>query len=447
MPTTFPTNSNLATTWIVNPTAGKGSHTTIATALTSASSGDTILITPGTYTENLTLKVGVDLCAYDCDALTPNVSIVGKCTMTTAGTCSISGIRLTTNSDFFLAVTGSAASKVNLIDCYFNCSNNTGISFTSSDSGSQIYMKGCINTFGTTGITLWVSTASGLILIDYCDFFYGSATSTASSNSAAQVVIKHSNLNFPVSCSSTGVLDIVFTTIATNNQNATCITTAGSGSSTITLSTLSSGSASSASIGSGSTLYVLDTTVKSTNTNAITGLGTIFYGPIVFTDSSSIINTTTQTALYTNLAKYKASAQPSFFAYLANAQSNVTGDGTVASVPFDTEDFDVGSNFASNTFTAPVAGKYYLYAQVLAQQVAATMTAEINMIVSGNNYRNGNWGTTVTGNMPQTVSTIVNMAAGDTATVTITYTGGTKVVDIYGASGDRRTYFTGYQLG
>ena len=64
--------------WIVDSTASLGTHTTIAAALTSASSGDTIFIRPGTFTENLTLKAGVDLCAFDCDALTPNVTIDGS---------------------------------------------------------------------------------------------------------------------------------------------------------------------------------------------------------------------------------------------------------------------------------------------------------------------------------------------------------------------------------
>ena len=118
--------------WMVNPVAGSGTHTTIATALTSASSGDTIFIAPGTYTENLTLKAGVNLTAFNCDAITPNVIILGTCTFTAAGTVTISGIQLKTNSNFFLAVTGSAASIVNLKSCYLNCSNNTGISFTTS---------------------------------------------------------------------------------------------------------------------------------------------------------------------------------------------------------------------------------------------------------------------------------------------------------------------------
>ena len=46
--------------FIVAPTIAEGAgYTTIAAALTAASSGNTIFIKPGTYTENLTLKAGV----------------------------------------------------------------------------------------------------------------------------------------------------------------------------------------------------------------------------------------------------------------------------------------------------------------------------------------------------------------------------------------------------
>ena len=94
------TNTFCTAKWIVSPTATDGTHTTIAAALTAASSGDTIFIRPGTYTENLTLKAGVNLAAYDCDAFSGQVTISGKCSFSAAGQVDISGIRLQTNGDF-----------------------------------------------------------------------------------------------------------------------------------------------------------------------------------------------------------------------------------------------------------------------------------------------------------------------------------------------------------
>src|SRR5215469_17495644 len=91
---------------IVDPN-GFGDFTTITAAINAAVSGQTIFLRPGTYTENPTLKAGVNLAAFDADATTPNVIINGKCSFSSAGTVSISGIELQTNSDFCLAVSGS----------------------------------------------------------------------------------------------------------------------------------------------------------------------------------------------------------------------------------------------------------------------------------------------------------------------------------------------------
>ena len=50
--------------------------------------------------------------------------------------------------------------------------------------------------------------------------------------------------------------------------------------------------------------------------------------------------------------------QPSFSASLSADVASATGDGTAYVVALNTEQYDQGSNFAANTFTAPIAGKY-----------------------------------------------------------------------------------------
>ena len=51
-------------------------------------------------------------------------------------------------------------------------------------------------------------------------------------------------------------------------------------------------------------------------------------------------------------------SQPAFLAF-ATAQSGIAED-TDVTILFGTEVFDQGGNFASNTFTAPVTGRYQL---------------------------------------------------------------------------------------
>ena len=60
------TNRYAVANFIVAPTIQEGAnYTSIAAAIADASSGDTIFIKPGTYTEDLTLKAGVYLTAFN----------------------------------------------------------------------------------------------------------------------------------------------------------------------------------------------------------------------------------------------------------------------------------------------------------------------------------------------------------------------------------------------
>jgi hypothetical protein len=285
-------NYSTAVSHIVD-TNGQGDFTTIGAALTAASSGQTIFIRPGTYTENLTLKAGVNLSAYGCD-LENNVIINGKCTFTAAGTVSMSGIQLQTNSDFCLAVTGSAASIVDLNGCYINASNNTGISFSTSSGSAQINLFQCQGNLGTTGIALFTSSSAGSMNIRHSVIGNTGASTTASSASAGTIDIKNSFLSFALSTSSTATIFIQLTNIDTSAINTTSLTANGTGGGGATNSLLQSGTASTISIGTGVTYSVYNCSVSSTNTNAITGAGTLGYGGIDFFGSSTTINTTTQ---------------------------------------------------------------------------------------------------------------------------------------------------------
>lgn len=281
--------------WIVDATAGQGTHTTIAAALTAASSGQTIFIRPGTYTENLTLKAGVNLVAYLGDSYTPNVTIVGKCTFTGAGTVTLSGLYLKTNGDFFLAVTGSAASVVNVVGCFLDCHDNTGISYTSSSSSSAIDIELCNYLYGTNTTPLFASSGAGAI-----SFLYTQSTGSVSSSSGANtcsagtVNSAYSTISSPITFSGTANLSAIGATFATQSVNATCLTIGGSTTSEAINCYFLSGTASSISVSVGCTLHLKGSaTVSSSNANAITGAGVLKYASIDFIGSSSTINTTT----------------------------------------------------------------------------------------------------------------------------------------------------------
>ena len=289
------TNNYGPAKFIVATSAANGTHTTLATAMAAASAGDTIFLRDS-VTENVTITPGVNITAWaGASANTP--SITGTLTMTAAGTSTISGLTLITNSAAIIAVTGSAASILNVNNCYLNCSNNTGITFSSSNAAATISIANCSGDLGTTGIGLYSSSSAGSLLIRYTKMTNTGASTTASSNSAGSVTIMNCIMTIAFSTSSTGIIVIDNSQIDTSAINTICLTTAGSGSANNSYSTYyASGSASAISIGVGTTLGVGQVNVVSTNTNAVTGAGTLVNGGISFTGSSSLINTSTQTA-------------------------------------------------------------------------------------------------------------------------------------------------------
>jgi hypothetical protein len=446
------TNTFGTAKWIVSPTASDGTHTTIASALTSASSGDTIFIRPGTYTENLTLKAGVNLASYNCDAQTPNVTIVGKCTFTAAGTVTISGIRLQTNSDNFLAVTGSAASVVYLNNCYLNCTNATGITFSSSSSSAAIYLNNCYGDLGTTGVALYAHTSSGNLWLYYCVITNSGGSTTANNNSAGSVFFLYCNVSLPLTTSSTGSVTLSYS-IVTGGSATSALVTAGTGTSAIEASRLESGTASAISIGTGTTVEVKGVVnASSSNANAITGAGQIKFNKIYYYSSSGNNVTTKSSNFISEYSIQKSSLQPAFLAVLASTLSNVTGDGTTYTVVFDTTVTNQSSSWnGSTTFTAPVTGLYFLTAQLLVGSLTASFTGMyIAITTTARNYlgaqcnpgvqRDG-----VSNQMTATLTCLANMTAGDTAILKISVSGSTKTISLpTGGATDPRNYFAGY---
>lgn len=276
----------------------KGTFTTIASALSQASTdsyqGD-IFIRAGTYTENPALIAGVNLVALGGDQLSPAVTILGKCTFSGTGTVTISNIQLKTNSDFLLSVTGSSASVVNLQNCFLNCNNNTGIQFSSSSSSAQINMNTCIADTGTTGIAHFSHSSAGVLSILFSQLNNDGASSTANTCSAGQLLLSYTTMNSPITYSSSSNSTFVYCQISTQAQNVTWLTTSGTATVNITACTINSGTASAISIGTGTTVSMQICKIACTNTNAVTGAGTLSYTPIAFGSTGVAVNATTQT--------------------------------------------------------------------------------------------------------------------------------------------------------
>jgi len=137
---------------------------------------------------------------------------------------------------------------------------------------------------------------------------------------------------------------------------------------------------------------------------------------------------------------FNANNTQMFQAYASADQS--ISDYSDHDVVFGGEDFDVGSNFASNTFTAPVAGKYAFFVKLSITGLGSWV--KVKLIPTGKQYQ-----TQETAAAYHTVdfSVIVDMAASDTAKVTVVADDNSYT--IVGGSGStyHQSTFSGFLLG
>lgn len=136
---------------------------------------------------------------------------------------------------------------------------------------------------------------------------------------------------------------------------------------------------------------------------------------------------TNDTFIVTAAGEVTKPLQPAFQATTnpGIAQNSVTGAGTVYTVLYNSERFDVGGDYSSPTFTAPVTGKYLMECCLRVNGVTSSATViRLNLITSnkgyqvieldaGNLFVGGDNGITVNGSM------YVDMDAADTASVQV----------------------------
>ena len=502
--------------FIVDPTAGLADFTTITAAMAAVSSGDVVAVRQGTYPEDFTIPAGVTLTTMGGASDPATVEVVGKITMTDAGTSSIYGIRLTTNGDFSIVVSGTSASILKINNCFFNTADNTAISFTSSSASSQIFLENCNGDLGTTGIKVFENTGSGSLIIFKSRFTNSGASTTANTCSSGSVDLRLSEFNNPITMSATGANTFEYCIFYTVAQNVTSLTLDG-GSSSVKWSRVQSGTAVAVSIDSASA-FITNCSIESSNASAIDGVGTLNYSLLTLANSSNI-TTTTQvlmkegpsallsssnaglsnsltvenedntntsshaivavecggtsggdalsqyivpstttwsqgidnsatvpsvdpfvlsqgTALGTNnvmevgtTGTVNLPLQPAFLANYSTSAANVTGNGTIYTIPYDTEIFDQNADFNTGTgiFTAPVAGRYLFLGQCVISTVGAASLSTLRIQTSNRaylfDYLKPSAVADGVGIVSFQGSTIADMDANDTAKITIALTG------------------------
>ena len=140
-------------------------------------------------------------------------------------------------------------------------------------------------------------------------------------------------------------------------------------------------------------------------------------------------------------------AQPAFSVHKNNTgQDNLAADSSSVVITFGTETYDIGSNFASNTFTAPVTGKYQLSLRVGLNQV----DRDANYVFISINTSNRSYASLIDANFggadpaywQVNTTFLVDMDANDTANCLYQQSGGEAQIDINGAQ--NYTNFSGF---
>lgn len=168
--------------------------------------------------------------------------------------------------------------------------------------------------------------------------------------------------------------------------------------------------------------------------------------------SATILDPSTGTNVMTILTSGEITQplQVAFSACNAVDNADVTGDGTAYTVPFATEIFDQNADFATPTFTAPVTGRYMLSATILLQDLTAAHTSNLRISTSNRLYDSFICKIGVIAEATEAVAMVdsgarmIDMDAGDTATIIMTVSAGAKVVDVAGLSTFMHTQFSGF---
>lgn len=226
-------------TFLVNPTPGEGTHTTIQAAVNAASFGDTIWIYSGTYTEDVSVTTaGIIISAYQS-----SVIIIGNLQYNASGVLQLNNIVLQTALSNALTISGSG-SLVRMYGGGVLATDATGI-LISTTGGGLICRNGNFNT-SSTGIALFnASSADATSLVAFINcYLENSGGSTFTSVYNCQGIFERSFIGFTIQATGTANSRYDYNYITTQSINRTGLILTSSGNYGIHFCSIISGTGS-----------------------------------------------------------------------------------------------------------------------------------------------------------------------------------------------------------
>lgn len=448
-------NPMSASRWIVDPLGFNGTHTTISDALTDATSGDTVVLLTGTYTEDVTLKPGVNIVAHSADAYTPNVVINGTCLLADEGVVSISGVNLVADTDPAVQVNSTGVAVLNLINCYISVVNGIGVDYSSVNPDSSVSLNYCNGDIVDGAGTFFSNLSSGSLNINSCSITNSGGSIVASITSDSITRISSSYIEFSMSTIDNGIIEINNSLIDLSANNAPCLSLNSAPNCSVTNSTLRSGESVVINLDGSSSLQIYDTVVDGDNNPVITGTGGMTYSGIIYPQNNNISPSVSQGKTI-DLGQYRAKSQTAFLYYLENDTTpDLTGDGTVYQIGTDAFISSYDQTSACTTacvFTVQDTGIYTLGCTLTVQNVDPShdIGTVYIQIGGGNSYTINivNPGSVATSAGLYTFqgTTQVSLTQGDVITWQLQISGHTKTIGLVGVTTPVNTSIFGYQL-
>lgn len=179
-------------------------------------------------------------------------------------------------------------------------------------------------------------------------------------------------------------------------------------------------------------------------------LGGVSGGSVFHIADGSFINTPVMTLTKISSVSYLTMPLlPAFCAYDSSNDTSVTGNGTIATVDFDSERFDQGSDFSNDTFTASVDGKYFFQGNVTLFNISTADTVQLQIVTSNRTYYGGffdiSHAVDTDGEVLVSMSSLCDLDSGDISNIKIMTDGETSDSNsIKGNSTTLETFFSGY---
>lgn len=250
-------------------------HTTIQGAIDDATGGETILIRPGTYTENITLKSNICLKAFSSqDAASGTVIVQGKITPGTTEFCYISGLWLANSTDFVFEDTGTTTGAITFDNCRFVGDGLNNLLVNSNANRSLvIHFSEISNPSGSKVL----NQTAGSTVFRYCVFSTGS--STISTISGGTFGFSFCSGAFPFQ--TTGSASFVINNSTVSSANQLLIDHQATTQGIMQICSLrTNGTAVAINVGAGASIVSTGLDINTANATPITGTGTFNYDSV-----------------------------------------------------------------------------------------------------------------------------------------------------------------------